>query len=300
VQGFVDGLPAALTLAVLLLAARGYASGSGLAFGVSGFTKATAGLAAPALLVELQDRARVRRFLLATVAASGLVLLPFAVAGTLKTALVSIARIVHQERIAAGFPNPWWAIAHLLEVGRGAALDGRVSFVRTDTVAFPLSAVGLLLVLSALALVACRQRAQRGLGPLALAAAAAFFIYASLAVGVHENHPHAMLLLVCATGLRGRLLPVFAAGIAVLYTANMLLMSGLGRFHGTRYMAIEALAERIAGWRMAAGFDLTLLLVGLDVALLALLLGALPRLMAEAAAGAPGRVPPRTGEGAAP
>ena len=38
VLGFVDALPAALTLVVLLLAARGYATASGAAFAVSGFT----------------------------------------------------------------------------------------------------------------------------------------------------------------------------------------------------------------------------------------------------------------------
>jgi hypothetical protein len=298
VLGFVDALPAALLLGVLLLAARGYASGSGLGFAVAGFTKATAGLAAPALLVELGARAR--RFLLATAAGSALVLLPFLTAGTLTSAAVSLARIVHQERIASGFPSPWWLGAHLVSVSRGAALTDKVAYVRTDSVSLPLPILGVLLVFSALAVLAWRQRPHRGLGPLALGAAGAFFAYASLALGVHENHPHAMLLLLAATGLRGRLLPVFGAGVAVLYTANMAFMSGLGRFHGTRYMAIEGLAETVAGWRMAAGFDLTLALVVLDVALLGVLLGALPRLMREAGDGGPGAEPPRTAAGAAP
>ena len=110
-----------------------------------------------------------------------------------------------------------------------------------------------------------------------------FYAYASLAVGVHENHPHAMVLLLLATGLRGRALPLVAAMVAGVYTFNMVLMSGLGRLHGTRYLAIEPLAARVAGWRMAAGFDLTLLLSVADVVLLLVVLIRMRTLLEEAA-----------------
>jgi hypothetical protein len=75
---------------------------------------------------------------------------------------------------------------------------------------------------------------------------------------VHENHPHPLFLLLIATGLpttRSRML--FGAASAV-YLFDMLALSGLGRFHGPRYLWLTPLAEAAGGLRMATGVDLTL------------------------------------------
>ena len=65
------------------------------------------------------------------------------------------------------------------------------------------------------------------------------------------------------------------AGTAAVYVLNMLLLSGIGRFYGPRYAALEPAARALATWRMALGFDLTLLLAAFNTALFAVLLAAL-------------------------
>jgi hypothetical protein len=97
--------------------------------------------------------------------------------------------------------------------------------------------------------------------------------YGVCAVGVHENHPHALFLLLFATGLATRGLRLLTTGCAFVYVANMLMLSGLGRFYGPRYAALEPLVRWVAGLRMAPGFDLTLLLAAVQIALFAWALG---------------------------
>jgi cyanate permease len=67
-------------------------------------------------------------------------------------------------------------------------------------------------------------------------------------------------------------LRAFTALSGGVYVLNMLLLSGIGRFHGSRYMAVEPLAQWIGGWRMALGFDATLLLAALNALIFVCLL----------------------------
>jgi hypothetical protein len=97
-----------------------------------------------------------------------------------------------------------------------------------------------------------------------------------LAVGVHENHPHPMFLLLLCTALPSRRLRVVALGTALVYVLNMLMLSGIGRFYGPRYAALEPAARALATWRMAPGFDFTLALALANTVLFAVLLAALP------------------------
>jgi len=46
----------------------------------------------------------------------------------------------------------------------------------------------------------------------------------------------------------------------VVYVGDMLALSGLGRYHGARYLWLLPWAQSADGLRMAAGIDLTLLL----------------------------------------
>jgi hypothetical protein len=94
-----------------------------------------------------------------------------------------------------------------------------------------------------------------------------------LAVGVHENHPHPLMLLLFATGLASGRLQTIAWMTGGVYVANMLVLSGLGRFHGARYMELDAATRAIGGLRMALGVDLTLVLAAINLTAFVLLAG---------------------------
>jgi hypothetical protein len=96
-----------------------------------------------------------------------------------------------------------------------------------------------------------------------------------------------MVLLLVGSGLGSRRLRLVFAGVAVSYTANMLALSGLGRFYGPRHLLIEPLTRAWPLWRVAPGFDFTLLLVVLNLALFAALLRFLPGELRCAQAGWP-------------
>jgi hypothetical protein len=53
------------------------------------------------------------------------------------------------------------------------------------------------------------------------------------------------------------------------------MLSGMGRFYGPRYAALEPTARALATWRMALGFDFTLVLALANTVLFALLLAGL-------------------------
>ena len=55
----------------------------------------------------------------------------------------------------------------------------------------------------------------------------------------------------------------------------MLMLSGMGRFYGPRYAALEPAAGALATWRMSLGFDSTLVLALATPPLFALLLAGL-------------------------
>jgi len=204
-------------------------------------------------------------------------LAPFAVAGTLGAAIVHVYRILFQGTLSGGFPNPWWVLGHVLDVTRqGADALDQVRFARLGAVPFSAGAAGVALFVAAAAFITFRQRRAPGPGPACLAGAALVFSYAMLAVGVHENHPHPMFLLLLCTGLASRRLRVLTTVAAGVYVVNMLMLSGIGRFYGPRYAALEPAARALSTWRMALGFDFTLVLALANIALFTVLLAALP------------------------
>ncbi len=197
-------------------------------------------------------------------------LVPYAFAGTLETAIVHVYRILFQGTLSGGFPNPWWLLGHVVTVVRdGAPALGPVRFARLDQLGFPARPIGTLLFVAAAVVVWRHQRGREGATPAVTAGALLVLAYGVCAVGVHENHPHPLFLLLCATGLATARLRLLAAGCALVYVANMLALSGIGRFYGPRYAVLEPLARAAASFRMAAGFDVTLALVVLQVALFA-------------------------------
>ena len=68
-------------------------------------------------------------------------------------------------------------------------------------------------------------------------------------------------------------------------------LEGLGRFYGLRYVALEPSIEAMRGLRMALGFDLTLLLAIVNVAVLAWLLVTLTQELERGSVRLPQRTP---------
>lgn len=268
VLGFLDGAVSPVLGASVVAAGRGRSAWAGALLAVACLIKPTAVIAAPAILVALLA---VGAGWLPAVAAAGAVvaaaLVPFVVAGTLATAVVHCYWILFQGTLSGGYPNVWWLVGHALSVRAGlATAAGRVPFVRLD-VAGRARLLGTASFLASAAWIARRHWRVPGSRPAALAAAALFLGYGMLAIGVHENHPHPMFLLLALTGLATWRLRVLALGTASVYVVNMLLLSGVGRFHGNRYLAWEGVARASSGWRLAPGFDATLMLAALNVAL---------------------------------
>ena len=273
--GYLDGAYAPLAAASLVAAGRGRGGWAGAWLAAACLVKPTAVVVAPAVAVALLP-VGLGRALLAGLGVVGLTLLPFALAGTLETAVVHVYRILFQGTLSGGFPNPWWILGHAVDVAqRGAALAAQVRFARLGALPFPAAATGVALFAVAAGFLAWRQRRAPGRGPAVLAGAALVYAYAMLAVGVHENHPHPMFLLLLCTGLVTRRLRVVAAGSAAVYVLNMLMLSGMGRFYGPRYAALEPAARALATWRMALGCDFTLVLALANIVLFALLLAGL-------------------------
>jgi hypothetical protein len=286
VLGFLDGALAVLVVAACVAAGRGRAVAAGIALALAALIKPTALIVAPAVWCALAARraspARATGAGAVVVAAS---LVPFALAGTLQTAIVHVYRILFQGTLSGGFPNPWWLLGHVVTVLRdGAPALGPVRFARLDLLGFPARPIGTLLFAAAALLVWRAQRGRQGATPAVTAGALLVLAYGVCAVGVHENHPHPLFLLLCATGLATARLRLLAAGCALVYVVNMLALSGIGRFYGPRYAVLEPLARAAASFRMAAGFDLTLALVVLQVALFAWALARTPEASSRTAA----------------
>lgn len=263
VLGFLDGAYAPVVVAALVTAGRGSAGLAGALLALAALVKPQALLVLPAAAVAVVAAgASLSRAIGAGLGVVALALVPFAAAGTLDEAVVHVYRILFQERLSAGFANPWWIAGHLTEVARGGAgsLGQPIDYATVSDVPFPPSTVALPLFALAAAWMTWTLRARPGAAGACLAGAGLVFAYSMFALGVHENHPHAMFLALAATGLRSRRLRILAACAAASYVLNMLSLSVIGRFYGRRYMAVEAWSAWLSELRMAPGFDLTLLL----------------------------------------
>ena len=93
-------------------------------------------------------------------------------------------KILSQERLSAGYANPWWIA--------GALVTGQFSHVpvlRLDAVPFPARAIGLCALAAAVAVIARALARDRAPERTVVACAALFAAYAVLATSVHTNHP---------------------------------------------------------------------------------------------------------------
>jgi len=283
VLGFFDGAYVPLAILAVWLAGRGKAEASGAAQALAGLVKATSLLVVPAVVVALRAaRASLVRALLVGASVVAVAVVPFAADGTLGAMVVHVYRILFQERLSGGLANGWWLIGHALTLGVGGrTASDPVPFVHISALALPARTVGALLLLAVLIHVARLQRRHAGRLAAALAAATFVIAYGQLAIGVHENHTHAFVLAMLATGLFTRRLRVLATLLMTSYVLNMLCLSGLGRFYTLRYVEIEGLVSAVGQLRMWPGFDLTLLLAAINLGGFGLLLAHLEEELAE-------------------
>jgi hypothetical protein len=301
VLGFFDGAPAAVAVLALVMAGRGRAGWTGALLALAALLKATALLVAPAAAVALWAvRAPLLRAVVAGAVVLVIALVPFAVDGTLGPAIVHVYRILFQERLSGGFANPWWLAGAFVAARDGSwAWSEKVPFVRIEALAFPARTLGAAAMGLLVGWVAWLGRRRAGPHAAALVGFTLVFGYAMLAIGVHENHPHLLVLCLLATGLWSWRLRLIAGMVLTTYTLNMLALSGLGRFYGSRHMALAPLVTRVEGLRLGLGFDITLLLALVNALALVLLVLALPSELA-ASASAPPAAPAQTRQPAPP
>jgi hypothetical protein len=284
VLGFFDGTYVALAVAALIAAGRGRAVLAGALLALAALVKSLALLIAPAVAVALfTSRARISRAVGVGLAIVALALVPFVLDGTVPAAVIHIYRIIFQERLSGGYGNAWWILSHALTLGTRAWTDA-IPFVRIEVLPFPVRPLGSAAFLLVAIYVARLQLRAPGPHAAALSGAVLVLTYGQLAVGIHENHPHAFVLALIATGLATRRLRLLAAVFLTTYVLNMLALGGIGRFYTTRYLGLEPVMRAAAAVRMGLGFDITLALAIANVAAFAVLLIGLKKELEAASA----------------
>ena len=264
VLGFLDGAYAPLAVGSLVAAGRGRSGWAGALLALGALIKPQGLLVAPAVVVILYARrAPILRGALAGFGVVGVALVPYLLDGTMKEAVTHVFRIIFQERLSGGYANVWWIVGHLTS---GDPLAAPVSYARIDSLELPIRLMAYSLF--ALSVAWFCHSARSGV----LAGAAVIFTYGMLALGVHENHPHGMILAFAATGLFSRRLQIAVGILSLTYVLNMLCLSGLGRFYELRHMALEPAISWSNDLRMSLGFDLTLVLALVNISVFVWLL----------------------------
>ncbi len=267
VLGFFDGfLPPFLLMSLLLVG--GSPMTAGIAFAVTCLIKPTAAVVLPVVYLAAPRKAW-PRITAGGALLTALVFLPYALSGTLQTAFIHIARLFSQDRLSGGYANPWWVIGHAVSVMRDKAeWADPIDYVRRDSIALPLGLLGF--VAAGLVAAWVLYQARRIASPRSALYVSALLLFAwgVLTIGVHDNHNHPLFLLLVATGLGTPFLRRFAFAAATSTLLGSVCLHGLGRYYGTQWRAVLPLADTVARLRMAAGFDLTLLLSVLNCVLL--------------------------------
>ena len=274
VLGFFDGfVPPFLLVSVLLLPTSAFLAGA--MFALTCLIKPTAAIALPVLFLAL-PRERWKALTGGGVLITALVALPYLFAGTLETAFIHVVRLFSQERLSGGYANPWWAFGHVASVVHdGVDWSSPVAYARRDAFEAPLGLVGFVGAGVLAGWILWTARALKRMTTAAYVSALLLFVWGLLTVGVHDNHNHPMFLLLAGTGLAVPFVRNFSLVAAITTLLGSICLHGLGRYYGAQWRPILPLADTIARMRMALGFDLTLLLAALNVALLVIALARL-------------------------
>lgn len=267
VLGFFDGfLPPFLLVSLLLIGVSPFAAGA--AFAVTCLIKPTAAVVLPVIYLSAPRKAWMR-ITIGGALVTALVFLPYALAGTLQTAFIHIARLFSQDRLSGGYANPWWLLGHAVSVMREKAeWADPIDYVRRDSIDLPLGLFGFIAAGLVAAWILYQARRIATPRSAVYVSALLLFVWGVLTIGVHDNHNHPLFLLLVATGLGTPFLRGFALMAATSTLLGSVCLHGFGRYYGTQWRAVLPLADSVARLRMAAGFDLTLVLGLVNCALL--------------------------------
>ena len=296
VLGFFDGfVPPFLLVSLLLIGVSPFAAGA--AFAVTCLIKPTAAVVLPVIYLGAPRRAW-PRITFGGALVTGVVFLPYAVAGTLQTAFIHIALLFSQDRLSGGYANPWWLIGHAVSVLKDRAeWADPIDYVRRDSIALPLGLIGFVAAGFVAGFVLYQAKRITTARSAVYVSAVLLFAWGVLTIGVHDNHNHPMFLLLVATGLGTRFLRGFAFAAATSTLLGSICLHGFGRYYGTQWRAVLPLADAVARLRMAMGFDLTLVLGVVNSLLLVIALWRLKPTLLETEAAARGpRSRPRRSE----
>ena len=271
VLGFFDGfLPPFLLVSLLLAGVSPFAAGA--AFAVTCLIKPTAAVVLPVLYLAA-PRKSWTRITTGGALVTALVFLPYALAGTLQTAFIHIARLFSQDRLSGGYANPWWLLGHAVSVLREKAeWADPIDYVRRDSIDWPLGLIGFIAAGLVAAWVLYQARRITTPRSAVYVSAVLLFAWGVLTIGVHDNHNHPLFLLLVATGLGTPFLRGFAFAAATSTLLGSVCLHGFGRYYGIQWRSVLPLADTVARLRMAAGFDLTLVLGVVNCLLLGLAL----------------------------
>jgi hypothetical protein len=280
VLGFFDGfLPPFLLVSLLLTGISPFLAGA--AFAVTCLIKPTAAVVLPVIYLGAA-RKTWPRISLGGALVTILVFLPYAIAGTLQTAFIHIARIFSQDRLSGGYANPWWLVGHAVSVMKDKAEWGDpVDYVRRDSIALPLGLFGFIAAGLVALWILYHARRITTSGSAVYVSALLLFAWGVLTIGVHDNHNHPLFLLLVATGLGTPFLRAFSAAVATTTLLGSVCLHGLGRYYGAQWRAVLPVADSAARLRMALGFDLTLALSVVNCVLLGVALWRLTRTLEE-------------------
>ena len=274
VLGFFDGFVPPFLLVSLLLTGTAPAL-AGAMFAVTCLIKPTAAVALPVIYLAA-GRSSWLRVTWGGAIVTALVLLPYALAGTLETAIIHVARLFTQDRISGGYANPWWLLGHAASVLREKAeWADPIDYVRRDSFSLPLGLIGFTAAGLVAAWILFKARAIQSPRSAVYVSGLLLFVWGVLTVGVHDNHNHPLFLLLVATGLGTPFLRRFSAVAAITTLLGSICLHGFGRYYGPQWRPVLPIADAVARVRMAAGFDLTLVLSVVNCFLLAVALARL-------------------------
>lgn len=273
VLGYVDAVFAFLGFCSLVLLYQKKFTGSIFLLVASFLTKPQGVLILPVVLVAIlaeRDWRLFRRAALNLVLCSFVSFLPFILAGRGLAALRGTLQVVHAGYLSSNQTNLWWIISWVLPavsekslaaLGREVVMRGLGEFQEVFVLDARWIALLLLAVLMAFNLYYLWRELKKG-NRLAIfwAAALQVYLFTMLALHPHENHLYPLFVYALPLFLlQKREFTGIYVTLVVVFGLNMFLFDGFGR----------GMAGPGNALRFGAGFDLTVLVAFINVAVFA-------------------------------
>ena len=280
VHGNFDGFVPPFLLASLFVAGAAPMA-AGALFAVACLIKPTVAVVLPVIFLAT-TRAFWPRIVAGGALVTALVFLPYALAGTLESAVVHVGRLFSQDRISGGYANPWWLIGHAARVRRDlAGWRDSVEYMPRSDIDLPAGLIGFAATGLIFLWILSQSRQFTRPRTVAYVSALLLLVWGVLTVGVHDNHNHPLFLLLVGTGLGTPFLRGLTGVAATSTLLGSLCLHGLGRFYGSQWRQVLPLADSVSRMRMGLGFDLTLILAVVNSVLLVAALLRLKKTLAE-------------------